>query len=211
MECKKVALRMNSSHPGSLGLHPIVYFYSELGRHKPASFYAVTALILQFEKEDSFIPFTEIRADFETLLLSYDYLIQQIVRKYRAALPSYPRIRDFFMECIDKLYAHRSKGEESDGLIARVIEEITREPKYEYLTHADHDVAATGKDFSTETKSAAFIREALGGAPHCGICGGYIHRNSIQIDHIVRRADGGLGTLDNAQLAHPFCNSTYKG
>ena len=25
-----------------------------------------------------------------------------------------------------------------------------------------------------------------------------------------RKADGGLGTLDNAQLTHPYCNTTFK-
>ncbi|WP_372726522.1 HNH endonuclease [Nostoc sp. C057] len=30
------------------------------------------------------------------------------------------------------------------------------------------------------------------------------------IDHIKRKADGGLGTLENAQLTHPYCNTTYK-
>lgn len=37
-----------------------------------------------------------------------------------------------------------------------------------------------------------------------------IHFNSIFIDHIKRREDGGLGTVDNAQLTHPFCNTTIK-
>ncbi|HMO20558.1 MAG TPA: HNH endonuclease signature motif containing protein [Candidatus Melainabacteria bacterium] len=42
------------------------------------------------------------------------------------------------------------------------------------------------------------------------MCGGAIHLNSITIDHIVRKSDGGLGVSDNGQIAHPFCNSTVK-
>lgn len=44
----------------------------------------------------------------------------------------------------------------------------------------------------------------------CAICEGLFHRNSITIDHKVRKVDGGLGNNENAQLAHPYCNSTYK-
>ncbi|MBH8564682.1 HNH endonuclease [Nostoc sp. CENA67] len=42
------------------------------------------------------------------------------------------------------------------------------------------------------------------------ICGASLHINSISVDHIKRKVDGGLGTLDNAQLTHPFCNTTVK-
>jgi Protein of unknown function DUF262/HNH endonuclease len=61
-----------------------------------------------------------------------------------------------------------------------------------------------------QTKSAAFIRDALPGSPRCKICGGYLPGHVSSIDHIKRKADGGLGTLDNAQLTHPYCNTTFK-
>ncbi|MFZ2197889.1 MAG: HNH endonuclease signature motif containing protein, partial [Thermodesulfovibrionales bacterium] len=64
--------------------------------------------------------------------------------------------------------------------------------------------------FNVETKSAAFLRDALKEPLRCGICGGLIHFNSISFDHIRRKEDGGLGTVDNAQLSHPFCNTTLK-
>lgn len=32
----------------------------------------------------------------------------------------------------------------------------------------------------------------------------------ITVDHIIRKRDGGEGSLENAQLAHPYCNSIYK-
>lgn len=67
------------------------------------------------------------------------------------------------------------------------------------------------KEFSQEKKSAAFIKDALSsGVQKCKICGGYLHRNSISIDHIIRKEDGGLGSLENAQLTHPYCNTTVK-
>ncbi len=55
-----------------------------------------------------------------------------------------------------------------------------------------------------------YIREVISKANRCKICGGYIHKNSLTIDHIKRKEDGGLGTIDNGQISHPYCNTTYK-
>jgi hypothetical protein len=43
---RKVVYRLNSNHPSSLGLHPIIYFYSQDGRHKTASFFAIVDFVI---------------------------------------------------------------------------------------------------------------------------------------------------------------------
>lgn len=43
---------------------------------------------------------------------------------------------------------------------------------------------ANSDDFSRDVKSELFIKEALSSALKCKICNGYIHVNSISIDHI---------------------------
>ncbi len=65
-------------------------------------------------------------------------------------------------------------------------------------------------DFTSTAKNVVYIKQALNSAPICGICGAPIHRNSISIDHITRKQDGGLGKSSNGQLSHPYCNSGYK-
>jgi len=202
MRCKKMAQRLNSTHPGSLGLHPVVYFYSANGRHKIASFFAFTALFMELEKRDIFTKFIEVRESFEALVLKYDYMIQQIVRKYRSAFASYPFMMDFYMKSINLL---------SDGLsIDDAVTAISKEESFKFLTQLNETSEPVGADFSRDTKSAAFIRDALRGAPKCSICGGYLHVNSITIDHVVRKREGGHGSLENAQLTHPYCNTTFK-
>ncbi|GAF21010.1 hypothetical protein JCM19047_677 [Bacillus sp. JCM 19047] len=203
--CKKIARRINSSHSGSLGLHPAVYFYSQLGRHKIASFYAITALILEFENNHkvSYHKFTKVREKFELILLDYDFLIQQIVRKYRSSLKAYPHVKDFYLDVIEAL----TEGKSNES----VIEEILKKPNFSYLTSiANVDSNTTGIKFSNKTKSAIFIKEALTKALKCKICNGYIHTNSMTFDHIIRKEDGGSGESSNGQLAHPFCNTTVK-
>lgn len=203
--CRKIARRINSIHPGSLGLHPAVYLYSQTGRHKIASFYAITALILEFEnnKNSSYIDFTNVRETFEEIILEHDYLIQQIVRRHRSALKAYPFIKEFYLNVILKL----SEGK----LKEKVIEEILHSEEFSYLTSVNTlDQTVSGSKFSSQTKSAVFIKEALQKALKCKLCNGYIHTNAITIDHIVRKQNGGLGTLDNGQLSHPYCNTTLK-
>ena len=62
----------------------------------------------------------------------------------------------------------------------------------------------------TVSLRSVFISEALGQALRCKICKARMHTNSITFDHIQRKADGGMGTPENAQIAHPYCNTTYK-
>lgn len=202
VKARKVAWRINSVHPSSLGLHPIVYFYSADGRHKTASFYAITAWILEAEATNSFKDFIKVRPDFENLLLKYDYLIQDINRKYRQAIKSYIHIKDFYIECIKNLL----KGLSIDDS----VNEIIKTKNFSYLKVDQTKTDVTSADFSTERKSAIFIKEALTTGLRCKICRGLIHLNSITFDHIERKEDGGIGTIDNGQIAHPYCNSTIK-
>lgn len=202
LKVRKIAWRINSIHSSSLGLHPIVYFYSQEGRHKIASFFATLSFILQLEQKNTFSDFILVRPQFEEVLVQYDYLIQQINRKYRSALGSYQHIKDFYFAVIDQLKAGKSKD--------AAITEIIKLSKFNYLTLQTETSPVTSSDFSTERKSAIYIREALAKAPKCKICGGLIHRNSITIDHIRRKEDGGIGDIDNGQITHPYCNSTIK-
>jgi hypothetical protein len=66
------------------------------------------------------------------------------------------------------------------------------------------------KPFSNESKSEVFMRLAESAIPRCFICGGFLHRNSIQIDHVEEIENGGIGNADNGRLTHPYCNSIKK-
>ncbi|MDT0358132.1 DUF262 domain-containing protein [Herbaspirillum huttiense F1] len=201
---RRLAWRLNSSHSSSLGLHPVVYFYSQEGRHKVASFYATVSLMLALEKSNAFDKFTRIRQSFEEILLEYDYLVQQINRRYRSALGSYSHIADYYFHLITALDNGLTKDDSVGSLL--------KSEKFSYLTLniESSPQVITSPDFTSERKSAVFIKSAFTSAPRCSICNGFIHRNSITIDHAVRRQDGGTGSVENGQLAHPYCNTTYK-
>lgn len=202
LNAKKVAQQINSMHAGSLGLHPIIYFYSQDGRHKIASFYATVSFVMELFARKRINDFIKVRSTFEEAIIENDYLVQQINRKFRSAKASAPHIRDFYFALLDLL----NKGTKLESLIPSVIQN----PTFDYLTLQQELTDVTSQEFSSQRKSAAFIREAITWTPRCKICGGYLHKNSITIDHINRKEDGGIGSEDNAQLAHPYCNTTLK-
>lgn len=200
---RKIAYVINSSHASSLGLHPAVYFYSQDGRHKVASFYAVIEFVKYLETTSRLPDFIKIRKNFEEVLLKYDYLVQQINRQYRSALSSYVNIKEFYVDIMDELL----KGHDTSLAVTNVV----KLKKFDYLKFTKSEESLiTSSDFSTERKSAVFIKEALAGATRCKICDGYLHSNSISIDHIERKEDGGTGSIDNGQVTHPYCNTTLK-
>jgi len=203
-DVRKIAYRLNSNHASSLGLHPVVYFYSQDGRHKTASFFAMVDFVITLDKRKKLNDFIEVRSEFEKFILEYDYLIQQINRKYRSAQKSYKHISSFFQEVVSAFKLGKS--------IEQTIDELITCSDFSYLTFQKipDQLDFSAKDFNTGKKSAVYIREALQNAPKCNVCGGLIHRNSISIDHIHRKQDGGLATLDNGQITHPYCNTGYK-
>lgn len=202
-KCLKVVRRLNSVHSSSLGLHPAIYFYSKDGRHKPASFWAAISFLQRLEETEKFDWFTDVRSSFEEFLQKYDYIVQQFVRKYRSASAAYPHITSLYFFVLESLH---QKVKISD-----LPQRIRSEPEFSFITLTDEGgEEVSSRDFSRERKSEVFIRDAINSAVKCAICEGLLHRNSITIDHIDRRKDGGLGDTDNGQLAHPYCNSTYK-
>lgn len=200
---RKVAWLLNSNHSSSLGLHPIIYFYSQDGRYKIASFFAIVDLIINLENRKKFDDFVKAREEFEKVIQKYDYLVQQINRKHRSVQASYKHISLFFKKIIESINSGNS--------IDSSINDLIKGEEYSYLTlMTDKEINTTQRDFSTNKKSAVFIQEAIQSAQKCKICNGLIHRNSISIDHIQRKQDGGVASIDNAQLTHPYCNTGFK-
>ncbi len=121
-------------------------------------------------------------------------MVKEVLKVSLDALIARERVKTFYLKIINKLLQKIDKK--------NIMKEIVAEKTFGTLKiKGEGDVSETqSKEFSRETKSAAYIREGLRGTPKCKICGGYIPDRFNSIDHIKRKADGGLGTIDNAQL-----------
>ncbi|MEX2227674.1 MAG: DUF262 domain-containing protein [Dehalococcoidia bacterium] len=199
---RKISDRIAGAHPSSLGLHPVVYFYSVEGRFQPTSFLAVISLVKSFDKENLFHTFTTHRRDFEEFLLKHKGWTIQVVGKWGSGLKGFDKLKDLYRLILDGVIAGKSES--------KIRASVLTNPVFDFLAAKPITKTEVGRDFSKETKSQAFIRKAIDSPVRCNICGARLHLKSISIDHDLRKDDGGIGELDNAQPTHPFCNTGYK-
>lgn len=199
--------RITGDLPCALGLHPIVYFYTRSGSFQPTAFLATSLFIEELAKAKKLIAFTEVRAKLEGFLIDHKEALSLLTHKYGSGVRSLPWI---------KIYMERVLNGFWSGKTARAIQaEFASDPDWAFLTvpRPSGIHAATDKEkkaFNANTKTAAFFASALPSALKCAICGSLVHKNSLQFDHKHRASDGGNADVSNAQVTHPFCNSTYK-
>jgi len=190
----------------SLGLHPAVYFYTRSGAFQPAAFLAAAQLASRLTKGPEIGKFIAIRERFEQFIVDNKYHVSLIVHRYGSGQRSVAPIRAYFEKLIDAL-------ELDENADLKTI--LKRDEDYAFLlTPRPKGLRAAqrdgGRGFSKNSKSAAAINSLLESAATCRICGARVHMKSMQVDHDKRRREGGTNDAQNAQLAHPICNS-HKG
>jgi hypothetical protein len=194
--------RMAGVKPCSLGLHPAIYFYSPTGKHTPLLFMGMATLIarkLANNDDNFFKKFTNVRAKFEEYLLEIKPLLMVIFSRIYSSR-RFSALADLYDFIIYELINNKKPSEEDlikrIGVSGKVIvgQENTKSQK-----------------FSNETKASIYLSEAISNALKCPICGGYLDpQKSVTFDHIVRVREGGIGSADNGQMVHPYCNSSVK-
>jgi hypothetical protein len=199
---RKASSRIAGMRPESLGLHPAVYFYSATGAYQPTAFLAAISFVQDMEAKNELKVFSENRYEFEELLLKYKYFINQIVRHYGSGSRGLIALTRLYRYLFDGAVAHTDEG--------KLVPVLVEDERLNFLKPIVDGDKGTKSDFTSDRKSAVFLREAIESAPRCGICKARVHTRSITIDHVQRKQDGGVATDDNGQLAHPYCNSTIK-
>jgi hypothetical protein len=199
----KIANRITGNSAESLGLHPAVYFSNEKGKHSRFLFLGMCALVAERLRDNDggwFKKFTKARHDMETFLISNKSVIgivlQNLGKKSRI-----PKMREMFRYLVDEC----SEGRTPDA--KAVFLHIGLSGKIYDLTATPRTVS-----FSDDTKSQIYYRQAIETAQVCPICKGFVDTaKSVSYDHITPVRDGGLGTAENGQMVHPYCNSAMKG
>ncbi len=196
--------RITTTSAGSLGLHPLVYFYTRGGAFQPVAFLAVLQLVRRLIAKEQLDEFTRVRRAFEDFLVAHKEAFTLIVKSQGAGARSRPALEEFMSLALEGLWAGKSDAEIIDGMAS--------DNRFRFFaTPAPIRTSDGGKrNFNTSTKSAAFINELVQNGARCGICCGLMHRNSMTTDHVERKSDGGGAHSANAQVTHPYCNTTYK-
>jgi len=188
----------------SLGLHPVVYFYTRGGDFQPNAFIATAAFVRDLVQKRRLVEFTKVRAKLENFLLAHKEYITLIIKRTGAGRRSLGRI----LRYLELLVSEYSAGKTDDDVAAK----LQGDSEFAFLVPTMkvpniRDGENVTRRFSRATKSASFLETATRSAVRCGVCGALVHRNSMQFDHIEAARDGGGADVKNAQVTHPFCNS----
>lgn len=188
-------------HPKSLWLHPAVYFYSITWRYQVTAFLAIIEFFKSLEQKWKLWDFIKKRRLFEDFIIKHKSIINQINTKYWSWLKSYKHLKKLYDLVLQELIT----GLMPDEVILRVKQD------FPFINTEIVDIENQEKsEFSSSTKSAIFLTEALANPLRCKICDWLIHKNSISIDHKDRIEDWWKWIIENWQLTHPYCNSTIK-
>jgi hypothetical protein len=203
IRCRRVMRLLLSNDPSSLGLHPAVYFYSWTGKQQPILFLTMAALIVDFERSKKLPDFIKTRRTFEAFLMANRSLLNQVIRKFGTKSSGTGHLRSFYDDVL-KLLKDGTRPE-------KLVDALRGEQAYAYLQPEEQPYDGVRPTrFSKQVKSGIVMTDLLETAARCKICGGLMPAQAITIDHVVRVSEGGPSTHDNAQLAHPYCNTAIK-
>jgi hypothetical protein len=200
-EVRNSTRRVFGPGEGSLALHPGVYCYGATGRFLPTAFFGAIAFVQQLQLHRKFDQFTERRARFESFLIGHRHYINQIAGVLGAQLRGVPATRkmyDIILENVER--------DDDDTITGKII----KERELSFIRDITDDDRQYGRNFSRDTGNTIYLRAALAQELTCGVCGARIRAKTITLDHIDRKVEGGDGSPDNGQLAHPYCNDGYK-
>ncbi len=194
---------ITGNSPGSLGLHPAVYFYNEKGKYSRFLFLGMTTLLTEKirNNDDGFFKkFTAARALLEEFLIANKSLIG-ILLQNMSKVQRVSKVRDLFSFLIERFSNEETVTVEEAiahlGLRGRIIDVVASQSSVR---------------FTDDTKSMIYVKTALTNALKCPLCQGKLDPNkSVSYDHIVPVREGGVGAIENGQMVHPYCNTAVKG
>ncbi|HEY8748455.1 MAG TPA: DUF262 domain-containing protein [Tepidisphaeraceae bacterium] len=200
---KRAASLISGNEPQSLGLHPVVYFYGATGRFQPISFLATVKFVRELEERKQLDKFTQVRRDFEEFLISHKHFVSTLGHSLGGRTRSLEPLVSMFRTILEEL----STGKSATQVEARLLSDSS---KLAVSVPSEERKATRRGKFNSDEKSESFINQAIASPNRCNICGARLHVMGINIDHKMRRQDGGLATADNGQPTHPYCNTGYK-
>jgi hypothetical protein len=200
---KRSAELICSNAPGSLGLHPAIYFYSWTGKQQPILFLTMAEILLEHERDKKLNAFLNRRRMFEEFIIKNRALLNQIVRKFGTKDSGKAHLKNFYQAVFDAIDA----GLDHEA----IVESVTKNKSFTYLQPSESPYSGvSGGRYSAMVKSGLVISELLPQAQKCQICGGLVPFQAISIDHRKRLSEGGDSSISNLQITHPRCNTGVK-
>lgn len=198
---------ISTNNSGSLGFHPLIYYYAKSGVFLANAFLASLVFAKKLDEQRRKDNFIKIRKRFEDYLHANKLFVTLTISRLGSGARSLDRIENLYWLIFEAMHQEKTDQE--------LYISLTGMSDFSHLKQVDMpspnaDAPPGKRGASKETKSASFIREAMERPIRCHICGGVIHQNSITFDHVIRREDGGDNRSENLRPSHPYCNSGVK-
>ncbi len=201
---RRAALLISGNYEGSLGLHPLVYFYTREGRIQPAAFLATVKFVMDLKEKRRFYSFTKYRSRFEEYLVQHPDFAGILGHAYG----SRSRPVDALVVMYNEIFNCLKRGEADDD---KITEALVTNPRLSELQKAfEPKKRLRRKNFSADEKSAAYLNEAITSPVRCYLCNSRIHTRGFNIDHMQAKKDGGNGDVSNAKPTHFYCNGGFR-
>jgi hypothetical protein len=196
--------RITTDDSRSLGVHPVVYFYTRGGAFQPSALLATSRFLEGLDSKNRLSKFIGIRGSFEDFLIAHKEALGLIVHKFGSGGRHIPWLHEYYERIADGLWMKQSPDE--------IWKTLGDSKEFSFLAvplapRYEDPLQKKGGRFSDSTKTASYFAAALPGAVRCELCGGLIHTNSVHTDHKIRRRDQGANDLANAHPVHPYCNA----
>ncbi|HWB02704.1 MAG TPA: DUF262 domain-containing protein [Verrucomicrobiales bacterium] len=203
-KAKDIAELITSGDDGSLGLHPAVYCYSATGKFQPTAFFAQVKFVQYLVKHAAKNKFSFARCQFEEFLVEHKYFVNQLSKNLGGTTRAMTRLFELYVLVFEQIQAGTD-----NPTIRKIVLETT--PFSQFLKEISKPgEKISGQEFGRQTKDAIKLKAELTNAPRCGICHARYHPNSTSIDHRDDKKQGGLGSMDNGSVTHPYCNTGFK-
>ena len=199
--------QVSTNHPGSLGLHPLVYYYARSGTFLYVAFLGTLLFVQSLDSAQKKDAFTRVRGRFEDYLLRNHVFVSLTISRLGSGARSMGRINDLYRTILS-LMLDSAEDEE-------ILQSLMAEERFSYLKQAEVPTPRaeeqTGRRSpSRQSRSAAFIAAAMQQPLRCEICNAPVHSNSVTFDHIARRRESGGNHSSNLRPTHPYCNSGFR-
>jgi hypothetical protein len=200
------------SSPKSLSLVPLLYFYSDSGRHVRSLLYGLIYWLFSGGNEGDILTrkklFAAHRAAFEQILLTdKENVIRRIGRNIGSGPEvTYPTAR-FYQGLLELLvrYGDDIRSSSFDKDYKDLVAKLKIPDK---SLNAAQLSEGKSRIFTEKQKSTIVLRSLFTTATRCGICEGILDpRGGLQHDHLMKWSEGGLTKVENDRLTHPFCNN----
>lgn len=150
-----------------------------------------------------FRKFTQVRGNLEKLLIEQKTVVMAVVSNTNKNT-YFNRVKDLLDKFVNAIHEQTYKNKEFT--LKSALRDVGVQGRI-----LDVSIMKTRQKIDEDTKIAIVFQESLITAAKCPICEGLLlPSQSVSFDHKLRVRDGGIGSVENGQMAHPFCNTGVR-